>query len=189
MSKGKVIVKICEQCNQEFTALLSDIKRKVTRFCSRKCYFASRTSKLEDNIRIDDKTGCHIWTRATSEGGYGIVTRNNKTQYAHRHFWELKNGAIPDGLCVLHKCDCRPCCNVDHLFLGDYQDNSDDMISKNRHCKGEDHHSAKLKKEEVLLIRQKYATGKYTYKKLSDIFGVNFSVISEIVKKTIWKHI
>ena len=66
-----------------------------------------------------------------------IRTGSRSKQLAHRLAWEEVNGPIPAGLCVLHKCDNRACVNVDHLFLGTYQDNALDMVAKGRHGKPE----------------------------------------------------
>jgi hypothetical protein len=37
------------------------------------------------------------------------------------------------GLCVLHRCDVRPCLNPDHLFPGTQKDNMADMAAKMGH--------------------------------------------------------
>ena len=49
---------------------------------------------------------------------------------AHRFVWQLINGPIPDGHCVLHKCDTPACVNPEHLFVGTHSDNTRDMIKK-----------------------------------------------------------
>lgn len=49
------------------------------------------------------------------ENGYGRVRFRNKRTVIHRHFYELANGTIPDGLVIDHLCRNRACCNPDHL--------------------------------------------------------------------------
>ena len=64
--------------------------------------------------------GCWLWIGFKNQWGYGRFHRNMSFPYAqaHRLSWELEHGAIPAGLCVLHRCDVPACVNPDHLFLG-----------------------------------------------------------------------
>lgn len=57
----------------------------------------------------------------------------------------------------------------------------------NETAKGEMLPQAKLKEEEVLLIRKMY--GQYTQQELAGIFGVRQDNISRIVNRHYWKHI
>ena len=54
---------------------------------------------------------------------------------------------------------------------------------------GETHTTAKLTNEDVLAIRELYAAGEYTYKKLAERFNVDATCIACIVKRKTWKHI
>ncbi|MGJ0510229.1 MAG: HNH endonuclease signature motif containing protein [Methylocystis sp.] len=77
--------------------------------------------------------GCWEWTAAKSVRGYGTFgLRKGKMVPAHRMSWELTYGKIPDGLIVCHHCDNPECVRPDHLFLGTYSDNTQDMIRKGR---------------------------------------------------------
>ena len=64
--------------------------------------------------------------------GYGRMRWNGRIYLAHRLAWSSRNGDIPKGLCILHRCDTPPCVNPDHLFIGTHADNSDDKIRKGR---------------------------------------------------------
>lgn len=73
---------------------------------------------------------CLVWTGRVDEKGYGRTGSRNGG--AHRAAWIAANGAIPRGVCVLHRCDNPPCVNVAHLFLGTVADNNRDRHAKGR---------------------------------------------------------
>lgn len=102
-------------------------------------------------VKIGSKDECWEWTGCRIRNGYGRLGYKGKQHLTHRIAWELTNGTIPDGLCILHKCDNPPCCNPDHHFLGTKLDNMLDMRSKGRenYLTGEDHGSAKLNAVQV----------------------------------------
>lgn len=76
--------------------------------------------------------GCFEWTGARTGAGYGLINIEGVLVLAHRFAYELRGETIPDGLCVLHKCDNPPCVRLSHLFLGTPKDNVQDAISKGR---------------------------------------------------------
>ena len=78
-------------------------------------------------------SGCWGWVGASSGAGYGHTRIGGRNISAHRTSWELHFGAVPDGMCVLHRCDNRRCVRPDHLFLGTLSDNSRDCVEKGRH--------------------------------------------------------
>jgi hypothetical protein len=81
-----------------------------------------------------DKTGdCWVWTGCLNAYGYGVTRINGKLYTAHRFSWFMTHGPIPDGLCILHKCDNPPCVNPSHLFIGTKADNMWDKSFKGRH--------------------------------------------------------
>lgn len=84
--------------------------------------------------KVVKTAGCWKWLGCTVKG-YGKIGAQNcigSPLAAHRVSWELHHGKIPNGFCVLHKCDNPPCCNPDHLFLGSLADNNRDRVAKGR---------------------------------------------------------
>lgn len=94
---------------------------------------ASPQEILKERIKAKTKWvgDCLEWT-ATISNGYGTFVYNKKCINASRAAWIAEHGEIAKGLCVLHKCDNRKCCNTKHLFLGTHKQNTADMIKKGR---------------------------------------------------------
>lgn len=133
---------------------------------------------------------CWEWQEGLSDPGqYGKTTRDDISDYAHRVAWELfHNEKIPDGMCVLHKCDNSKCINPFHLFLGTKGQNNTDRAQKGRNANvtGEQHPNAKLDELQVKQMRELYATGNYTHKSLSVIFFVSPATVGKIVRNERW---
>jgi hypothetical protein len=70
-------------------------------------------------------TRCWGWSGAL-RNGYSYLDIDGRKIRGHRLSWEIHNGPIPDGMMVLHHCDNPPCCNPDHLKLGDAYQNAID---------------------------------------------------------------
>lgn len=138
--------------------------------------------------RISHKSGCWVWLAARHKFGYGRLSlpgRPSRHIYAHRFSWILHYGSIPDGLCVLHRCDNPACANPEHLFLGTRCDNCHDRENKGRGTFGETHPQAKLCEKDVVEIRKAKLSGV----QLATKFGVSPMLITRIRKGRIWKHI
>lgn len=120
--------RLCETCKQPFVPRRDD---RANRFCSRRCCL--RQDAMTQLGRWVHRTDyCWEWIGLKNETGYGTLTVRQQRWLAHRLSWTLHRGPIPNGLCVLHKCDFPPCVNPDHLFLGTRTDNHADMIRKGR---------------------------------------------------------
>lgn len=64
-------------------------------------------------------TGATAGTSRRNPEGYGrisaVIDGKSRTVYAHRFFFELLEGPIPDGLQIDHLCRVTLCANPDHL--------------------------------------------------------------------------
>ena len=179
----------------------------------------TRPSRVKERFfsRIQKTDNCWNWTGHIEYNGYGSMSIKHKNRSTHRISYEIHFGKIPDGLCVLHKCDNKKCVNPSHLFLGTQLDNVKDRDQKGHTAKGATHGSkthpervprgdkngmrthpekvrkgeqvntVKLTEKQVLKIRKMYRTGKYTQKQLAKIFNVNQTNISWIVTNRTWK--
>lgn len=146
--------------------------------------------RLLENSSINMEYGCMEWIAGKDRGGYGIIKFANKNTRAHRAAYELWIGQIPEGMCVLHKCDNPSCINPEHLFLGTQQDNMIDMSNKGRSvpaiCNGENNGRAKLTEGQVIQIRA--ITG-LTHREISDMFGIKRGSVTNIRLGKTWKHL
>lgn len=153
--------------------------------------------RFDEKWVLDEATGCHLWTGAALERGYGLIRDRRRNWLAHRVAWELARGPIPDGLCVRHKvCDNPRCVNVAHLAVGDQVDNMADMRESGRQsrgakksavmrrvaARGEAHYRSRLSDAQVAEIRATYAAGGVTQKALGAAFGCHAETVGSIVR-------
>src|ERR1039457_5628606 len=103
--------------------------------------------------KVQKSESCWLWTASTFWDGYGQIGLDGKKMRAHRLSYEINIGEIPEGLLVCHSCDNPRCVRPEHLFLGSQADNAQDMILKERSCRGTKNSQAKLSKEDVVKIR------------------------------------
>ncbi len=105
------------------------MSRKRVPHVRSKRHYCHPSWSLADRIAYYSKpeplTGCHIWQVALLHG-YGILRYRGRYHQAHRLAWSLKNGPIPDGMILCHRCNVRRCVNPDHLALGTRADNNAD---------------------------------------------------------------
>ena len=158
----------------------------------------TREERFWAKVDKSGPNGCWLWTSTRLPKGYGVISINGKTQYAHRISWELHNGLIPNhdsphGMCVLHKCDNPSCVNPAHLFLGSNADNMRDRDEKGRAAdqSGEKNNFAKLTEDKVRLIKRFLALpkGRFTQATIGKLFGVTRQAISSINTGNRWTHV
>lgn len=148
----------------------------------------TKNTELSFLSRIDrrDEDGCWIWSGCKNQHGYGLISFNNRQLSAHRLSYQLFIGEIPKGMYILHKCDNPSCVNPNHLFLGTQKDNMQDMVNKGRSGVGQKRGCPKLTWDQVRTIRGESKTGKL-YKIIAEEYGVDPSLISQIMLNKIWK--
>jgi hypothetical protein len=137
--------------------------------------------------------GCWLWfgCRQKHKRDYGKIERGARgigSILAHVASWFIHCGPVPDGLCVLHKCDNPPCVNPAHLFLGTRRDNAHDAMAKDRHSRGERNGVSKLTDAATISLINLWNSG-CTQVELSDRFKVSQQVVSKIVNRQLWKHL
>ena len=137
---------------------------------------------------VSKTESCWLWSGAKLKSGYGAFNRGSAVVVtAHRFSFEMANGQIPDGICVLHRCDVKTCVRPDHLFLGTKADNIKDMYAKGRGNppRGERSPSAKLTEDQVRTIRADCRSPR----KIAKQFDVARSTIRNIKKYRKWAHV
>jgi HNH endonuclease len=91
------------------------------------------TERIWRHVLPEPNSGCWLYVGgARNDQGYGGISDGRRKVSAHRVMWESIHGLIPEGMCILHRCDVTACVNPAHLFLGTYQDNMDDAVRKGR---------------------------------------------------------
>lgn len=185
---------LCEWCDKKLTE--KQIKNG-NRFCGYSCSnkWAADQRAIPAEVRfwnfVDKSGDCWVWTGGTDKDGYGVFNaRTKRYTKAHRFVYRLAYGQIPKGKIICHHCDNPSCVNPEHIYLGTYKTNAQDMARRGRMKKqnGTDNHAAVLNWEKVRKIREMWQSGKYTQKAIADYFNVSRGCITGIIYNVNWKE-
>lgn len=130
---------------------------------------------------------CWLWQAGVQKDGYGKFLRAvGDSMLAHRMAWILVHGETE--LDVLHTCDVRRCCNLNHLYEGTALDNARDREARERGDPptGEEHYSTYLSWTNVAEIRRRVTAGEAQVSLVRE-FNATPSVISDIIARKTWK--
>lgn len=177
MTSRKMAAGICASCAVPFQSVSHN-----TKFCSMRCALVSRID------RSGDPDGCWPWMGYRDPvNGYGRLHHAGVKGLAHRLFFTLLTGPIPNDLLVCHTCDNPPCMNPRHLWLGTIADNNADKMAKGREyrARGDDHVQVKLTSEIVSAIRASTEPNVM----LAVHYGVTRQHIRGIRIRKTWRHL
>jgi hypothetical protein len=83
---------------------------------------------------VESGSGCLLWCGFVGAKGYGHTNYRGSTRAVHRKMFEIIHGlTLKTEQFVCHRCDVPNCCNPDHLFLGNNDENMADKCRKGRH--------------------------------------------------------
>lgn len=151
--------------------------------------WATRGLSIADKLAYHSKPspdGCLLWTAAVQGGGYGQIWHEGRSALAHRLALELKLGRkIRPNMEAGHTCHNRLCINRDHLEEVTHRKNIADRVASGRGAVGERAGGAKLTASVVLQIRDDPRSERV----LGRLHGISYSVIGDIKRRRIWKHL
>jgi hypothetical protein len=153
---------------------------------------APAAERFWEKVDVGREDDCWVWKARRDACGYGQILFQRRGLRAHRLSWELKNGAIPRGMLVCHRCDNPPCVNPAHLFLGTHTDNMRDMRRKGRGrtpaLEWERHPACKLHRCHVEAIRRLDESGVFSRSEIAELFETTSGNIGLIVRGVTWKR-
>lgn len=137
-----------------------------------------------------DHSGCWIWLGArkrvkAATQAYGNVWMDGRYEVAHRAFYLLLVGPIPEGAVLRHSCDVGLCVNPAHLIAGTSRENTADMVARGRSARGARNGGARLTDHDVRAIRRGLTAGK-TQQAVAQEFAVSRSTVGAIATRRRW---
>jgi len=147
-------------------------------------YLEKSLKRIMKNVEILE-SDCWQWTAGLFPDGYPGIWFNNATWRGNRLMCSLEHGFRDSSWLALHSCDNPKCINPAHLRWGTVQENTHDMLSRNRSCKNEKNGGAKLTIDQVREIIARKKQGERSVV-LAEIYGVRRQTIQSIYAGRTW---
>lgn len=162
--------------------------------------------RFYDKTKLDETTGCLLWTGIKNPTGYGRMVINGEWFRAHRLSYMIHYGSIPDGMCVLHSCDTPSCVSKNHISIGTHAENMRQRHERGRYeyCYNGNHYLQKdsssvqgsknkravITEEIAFQILEDFRQKKFKSKAaLSRAYGVSATVVKTLLCGKTWKHV
>ena len=111
------------------------------------------------------------------------------TYQVHRLVVMAFIGDIPPGMVVNHKDGNPKNNNLSNLEVCTQQWNEIHAFLNHLHPRGEDHVNTIYKENTIRQIKQEYARGGITQRKLSEKYSVKISTVQAVLSGRMWKHV
>jgi len=146
---------------------------------------------LWSKVDVRGKDECWEWKGFRNEQGYGRTWINDKGYYAHRVIFDLVNPnqislnapkSTDEKGFLLHHCDNPACCNPKHLYVGTFQDNTNDKVRRGR-CvdfKGDKGPRCKLTMDQAREARKLRKQG-MSVRQLSYEYGISLASMKTLL--------
>jgi hypothetical protein len=131
---------------------------------------------------------CLTWPFSRLGKGYGSLTQNNETIYAHRYICELAHGRPPTSEHeAAHSCGKghEGCINPQHLSWKTPAENQADRLLHGTDGRGSRNQNAKLSEADVRAIRED--TRKHY--EIAASYNVDRTLIGAIKSRKSWAHL
>lgn len=201
--KRKILVR-CKCGNEHLTTLFQIKNKKTCKNCRggyfpgkiiNNCTLLERVSKQKWKIRC--KCGNIYFGRASDTRFFdcGCSAKNKYLSAAKEKigckFGFLKVIGIENKQrhnYLICKCKCGKITKImnGHEF---YKKKSCGCLKKESIQNSENHVRAKFKNNEIIALREFYASGLYSLKDLEEMYSVNKYYLLRIIKREIWKHV
>ncbi|CAB4191094.1 hypothetical protein UFOVP1229_5 [uncultured Caudovirales phage] len=134
--------------------------------------------------------GCIIWPFSVDSSGYGQVSVGGRNLVlAHRYSLSLYCSPLDPNSHACHTCDTPRCINHNHLYWGNRESNTEDMVLRGRSCRGEKCHWAILTETDVREIFRLREAMAMTQQQIADRFNVDDSTIWSILCGKSWRFV
>jgi hypothetical protein len=139
--------------------------------------YRAKPTAVETVRRLRKNGDCLEWDGGKDGKGYGSIhVGQNRYQRVHRYLYQLLVGPLSQGDLLLHSCDNKLCCNIDHLREGTNAENMRDKADRSAI------RSRKLDRDKLLSLRRLRDEGR-SYRSIGQALNLSHEAVRKAYMK------